>query len=168
MKSAITKRHNSLKMVAKWWSESNISSTINALNLMKDVTVTNDFFTNAFIRDDISKIPLSLDHAIGIIPHIKNLIGSKYEQYCKTGCKTGMVMLKLMSEKIFMIKSSFAGPEKDEKLKKCEQIMDLFNAIYKSQNFAKLLKKTSSPELCKIANSLFTDLEFFLKSFKKI
>jgi hypothetical protein len=168
MKSAITKRYNSLKMVAKWWTESNISSTINALHLMKDMTVENDFFTNAFIRDDISKIPLTLDHAIGFIPHIKSLIGSRYDQHNKTGCKTAIVMLKLMSEKIFMIKNNNFIEDREEKLKKCDQILDLFSVIFKSQSLARALKKTYAPDLVKLANSLYTDLEFFLKSFKKI
>jgi hypothetical protein len=169
MKSAITKRYNNLKTVSKYWSESDFSSTINALTLMKDITVSNDFFTNAFIRDDINIIPLTLDHAIGLIPHVKNLVSSRYDTYNKTGCKTGIILLKLMSEKIFNLRSnSYINNEKEEQIQKCEKIIDHFGSIFKSGSLNKYRTNIANPELSKLASSLYTDLEFFLKSLKKI
>jgi hypothetical protein len=174
IKNVIAKRFNALKMVSKWWSESNISSTLNALHLMKDLSILNDFFNFAFIsRDDIYKIPFNLEHAVAILPHIYSLINSKYEAYCVTGCKTGLILLKIFSEKISFIKSSNKSnnsnyaPDlnKEERLRKCENIIFLFNKTFGHSNLAKLTKRTKNTELCKLANSFYTDLEFFLKPY---
>ena len=133
---------------------------------MKDLSVINDFFSSAFLRDDINKLPFNLEHSMCIIPHIKDLIESKYEIYRLTGCKSGIVMLRNVSEKIFTIKNSITE-DKEDKLKRCEQIVDMLKVLFKSQKFIKICQRNDSPELKKIANSLYTDLEFFLKPLKK-
>ena len=174
MKKAITKRFNSIKMVAKCWSESNISSTLNALTLMKDISVINDFFTFAIIaRGDISKIPFTLDHSISLLPHVLTLINSKYEAYSKTGCKVGMIFLKLLNDKIILAKQSSKimnkgeqmDPFVDERIAKCDRIIDLFKKIFTSKKLSSLCKKVKNKSTCELANSLYTDLEFFLKPF---
>ncbi len=166
VKSAILKRFNSLKMLSKWWSESNISSAIKALNMMKDVPVINDFFNYAFIqREDISKMPLSFDHAISIIPHIMLLINSKYEAYCRNGCRAGMILLRMFNEKIALLRSDYSEG-REARMKKCDEIIELFDKMYKSQNLEKLIKRKNN-ETSQLASGLYTDLEFFMKLFKK-
>ena len=174
MKKAITKRFNSIKMVAKCWSESNISSTLNALTLMKDISVINDFFTYAIIaRGDISKIPFTLDHSISLLPHVLTLINSKYEAYSRTGCKVGMIFLKLLNDKVTIAKQSAkkmtideqVDPFVDERIAKCDRIIDLFKKIFTSKKLSSLCKKVKNKSTCELANSLYTDLEFFLKPF---
>lgn len=169
IKGAIVKRCNSLKMVSKWWSDSNISSALTALNMIKDLPVINDFFNFALIqREDIKKIPLSLDHAISLLSHIYSLINSKYESYCKTGCKAGVILLKNFNERISLVKSNISGMEsKEERLKKSEVIIDIFDKIFKSSQLDKLRKITKNQDICQLATSLYTDLEFFLKPYKK-
>ena len=55
MRRAITKRYNAIKTLSRKWSDSNIPSTINELNIMKDTSITNDFLIYAIInREDIS------------------------------------------------------------------------------------------------------------------
>ena len=65
---------------------------------MKDNAVLNDFFGNAFAREDADKLPLTLDHCIVIIPHALTLINSKYAPYIMVGLKTTLVMLKIFNE----------------------------------------------------------------------
>ena len=168
-KNVITQRSNSLKNVAKWWGESNISSTINALKLIKDISVVNDFFKFAFFdREDIEKIYFSYDHALGLLPFINNLISSKYEVYNFTGCRTGMIILRIFNFKISN-RHQFSGDDnsiKDDKLKKSNELIQNFDKIFKNTNLKKLIEKTKNNELCKFANSFYTDLEFFLKPYR--
>ena len=49
MRKAITKRYNAIKTLSKRWADSNIPSTIYELNMMKDSSITNDFFIYAII-----------------------------------------------------------------------------------------------------------------------
>lgn len=61
---------------------------------MKDLSVCNDFFYYAFIKNDISKVPLTLDNVISILPHVQMLINSKYDTYIKNGIKSAWNILK--------------------------------------------------------------------------
>jgi katanin p80 WD40 repeat-containing subunit B1 len=178
-RGAISKRHNQLKMVSKYWSENNILSSLNAINLMGDLTVKNDFFNYVFSREDFDKLPFTLDNALTMLPLLNSLIQSKYENFIKTGCKTTMQLLQIFSEKIALIRSAYkaenakfysndnlGNSDIQEKMKKCEKIIEHFEIIFKSSHLNKLIKLKSSVELSSISNRLYTDLEFFLKPFK--
>jgi hypothetical protein len=65
---------------------------------MKDLSVSNDFFYHSLVKSDITKVPLTLDNVIAIMPHVYNLINSKYEVYIKNGIKTAYNILKCFSE----------------------------------------------------------------------
>jgi len=168
LKGAISKRFNSLKMVLNWWSQSDITATVNALNLMKDNSVINDFFNFGILgREDIYKVPFTLDHGLSLIPHISNLINSKYEPYCLNGIKTGLIFLRILNEKILQLKSENNCIYKEDKSKKIENIVELFYNIFTTGNLEKLCKRIKNLQLSKAAESLYTDLEFFLKPFRK-
>lgn len=161
LKNSISKRFNSLKMVLKWWSESNIQFALNAINLMKDLSIINDFFNYAFKREDITKLPFSLDHAAQMIPTVTSLINSKHENFMITGCKSALILLRIFNEKISLIKSN----PNDNNITKCENIVNFFEKMFNSSNLQKYGKREAKNELCKLANSLYTDLEFFLKPY---
>jgi hypothetical protein len=158
-------------MVEKWWTDSDIFSTINSIKKQHtgshDLSVINDFFANVFNRDDINKIPFSLDHAVDLIGLIKALIESKYEYFRKNGLLSGINILRNISEKIFSIKNSQLT-DKEDKNKKCQDVAEKFSEIFKNNKFTSLCQKNDSPEIKSLANTLYTDLEFFLKSFKKM
>ena len=65
---------------------------------MKDNSILNDFFGNAFARDDSNQLPLTLEHCLIIIPNALKLINSKYSPYIKCGVKTTLNMLKIFSD----------------------------------------------------------------------
>ena len=48
---------------------------------------------------------------------------------------------------------------------KCDRIIDLFKKIFTSKKLSSLCKKVKNKSTCELANSLYTDLEFFLKPF---
>ena len=71
---------------------------MNILYRMKDLSVTNDFFYYSIIKNDISKVPLTLDNVVTILPHVLNLITAKYEIYIKNGIRTAWSLLKCFND----------------------------------------------------------------------
>lgn len=65
---------------------------------MKDLAVTNDFFYYSFIKNDISKVPLTLDNVVVILPLVIQLLNSKYEVYIRNGVRTAWNILKYFSD----------------------------------------------------------------------
>jgi hypothetical protein len=65
---------------------------------MKDPSVSNDFFYYSLIKNNINKVPLTLDNAITILPHILTLINKNYEVYIKTGVNSAWNILKCFND----------------------------------------------------------------------
>ena len=65
---------------------------------MKDPSVSNDFFYYCFVKNDITKVPLTMDNVISILPHVVGLINSKYDAYVKNGIKTAWNVLKYFND----------------------------------------------------------------------
>ena len=171
MRANITKRYNGLKIVTEWWKKSDIPSTLNALRILKDYSVVKDFFYYAIIsREDITKIPLTLDSATVMLPYVYILMKSKVDVYWKTACRTGMTFLKIFMEKIEITMKSKKNAQGigdkllEEKIKKCEETVKLFRQIYESIFLRKHIKEGESDKN-NLAYAFYTDLQFFLKSY---
>ena len=173
MRKAITKRYNAIKTLSRRWSDSNIPSTINELNIMKDTSITNDFFIYAIInRDDISKIPFPLESGTYILSHIQNLLRSKYDVYWKTACRVGIIFLKIYMERIEMTKQQYkmatpmgqTDPFLEEKMKASDEIIKLFKQIFNSKHLKAHFKPGDTYEK-NVAYAFYTDLEFFLRPY---
>jgi len=173
MRRAITKRYNAIKTLSRRWGDSNIPSTINELNIMKDTTVTNDFFIYAIInREDISKIPFPVESGPVIIPHIQNLLRSKFDVYWKTACKAGIIFLKIFMERIEILKQQYKNatpmgqtdPNLEEKMKSSDEIIKLFKQIFQSKHL-KAHFKPGDRDNDNVAYAFYTDLEFFLRPY---
>ena len=171
MRANITKRYNGLKIVTEWWKKSDIPSTLNALRILKDYSVVKDFFYYAIIsREDITKIPLTLDSATVMLPYVYTLMKSKVDVYWKTACRTGMTFLKIFMEKIEITMKSKKNAQGigdkllEEKIKKCEETVKLFRQIYESIFLRKHIKEGESDKN-NLAYAFYTDLQFFLKSY---
>ncbi len=173
MRKAITKRYNAIKTLSRRWSDSNIPSTINELNIMKDTSITNDFFIYAIInRDDISKIPFPLESGTYILSHIQNLLRSKYDVYWKTACRVGIIFLKIYMERIEMTKQQYkmatpmgqTDPFLEEKKKASDEIIKLFKQIFNSKHLKAHFKPGDTYEK-NVAYAFYTDLEFFLRPY---
>jgi hypothetical protein len=65
---------------------------------MKDLTVTNDFFYYSFVKNDITKVPLTLDNVVVILPHVTQLLSAKYDVYIRNGVRTAWNILKYFSD----------------------------------------------------------------------
>ena len=173
MRRAITKRYNAIKTLSRKWADSNIHSTINELNIMKDTPITNDFFIYAIInRDDISKIPFPLETGANIISHIQNLLRSKFDVYWKTACRAGIIFLKIFMERIEITKQQYKNatpmgqtdPLLEEKMKASDDIIKLFKQIFNSKHLKAHIKPGDKYEN-NVAYAFYTDLEFFLRPY---
>ena len=172
MRCVITKRYNGLKIVTDRWKNSDIPSTLNALQILKDDSVIKDFFYYAIIsREDIARIPLTLDSAAIMLPYVNILMKSKIDVYWKTACRAGMTFLKIFTEKIENTKMNKRNapvmqvdPILDERNKKCDALIKIFKQIYESSHLKKHIKIGDNDEN-NIAYTFFNDLQSFLKSF---
>ena len=172
MRCAITKRYNGLKIVMDRWKNSDIPSTLNALQILKDESVVKDFFYYAIIsREDITRIPLTLDSAAIMLPYVNTLMKSKIEVYWKTACRAGMTFLKIFTEKIENTKINKRNaplmqvdPILEERDQKCNELIKIFKQIYESSYLKRHIKKGDNEDN-NIAYTFFNDLQFFLKSY---
>lgn len=171
IRNALTTRFNAVNMLIKWWSESDINSTLNALKISNNHGVTNDFFKYALLaRGDISKIPFTLDHSIFLLERVLSLINTKY--YYVTGCRVGMLLIQILFEKINKIKQTYNAtqdqfnPFIDERASKCDQLIEQFKMIFYSKKLS-VLKNVKNKEVSELATRLYTDLEFFLGPYLK-
>ena len=176
MRKIITKRFNGLKLVTEWWKKSDIPSTLNALRILKDYSIVKDFFYYAIIsRQDITKIPLTLESATVMLPYVHILMKSKVDVYWKTACRAGMTFLKIFMDKIENVmknkKSAIGVGDKilEEKVKKCEETVKIFRQIYESSFLRKHIKEegdiNNKNNEDNLAYCFYTDLQFFLKSY---
>ena len=172
MRKEITKRFNGLKIVTEWWKKSDIPSTLNALRILKDYSIVKDFFYYAIIsRQDITKIPLTLECAIVMLPYVHILMKSRIDVYWKTACRAGMTFLKIFMEKIEILMKNRKGVigtgDKilEEKIKKCEETVKIFRQIYESSFLRKHIKEDGNDNQENLAYCFYTDLQFFLKSY---
>jgi hypothetical protein len=135
---------------------------------MKDLSVCNDFFNYAFLKNDFDKLHLKYDHAIAILPLIITLINSKYDIYFKNGVKTAWVILKLYYDVkylLFIIIKIYikfiqtiiqakntpvvGGVDlaREDKLKKFDTILEFFEKIRVLENVERNLKKEKHDEV---------------------
>ena len=171
MRSIITKRFNGLKIVTDRWKNSDIPSTLNALQILKDYSVVKDFFDYAIIsREDINLIPLTLDNAVVMLPYVNTLMKSKVDAYWKTACRAGMTFLKIFMEKIENTKTKKnnypqmnVDPILEERVKKCDELIKVFKQIYQSSYLKNHIKQGDN-ENNSLAYAFFSDLQYFLKS----
>ena len=172
MRCIITKRYNGLKIVTERWKNSDIPSTLNALQILKDNSVVKDFFDYAIIsREDINLIPLTLDSAVVILPYVYVLMKSESDVYWKTACRAGMTFLKIFMEKIEITKINKKNsqplnvdPILEERVKKCDELIKIFRKIYESSYLKKRIKEGDN-ENNSLAYAFFSDLQFFLKAY---
>ena len=167
----ITKRYNSMKNIEKSWSDSDISTTIEFIQIIKDVGIIHDFFNYAIVeKDNINIIPFTLDHFIKLIPFIMKLMTLKYEPYCLTAIKSALIFIKTLQEKI---KETYKNkennnngydPKLDDRIQKCDEIIKYFKQIYQMKELEKLRNKKSKLNTNELANQLYNEIGNFLNS----
>lgn len=100
IKSILTKRMNSLKILEKTWTKGKINETIKELCSIKDRGVCCDFFNSAFMSNEYNKDCLKLSDTINLLPLIEKLVSSKYESNFRCGIKMVCMIYDMYSDKI--------------------------------------------------------------------
>ena len=161
----IINRYNSMKNIEKSWNESNISSAIHFMKILKDPAVINDFFYYAIVKkENINIIPFTLDNSLELIPYIKLLIQKNYESYNINGIKSGIIFVKLLKDKVKEtyknkeLNNNNYDPKLDDRIQKCDKIVECFKEIYQMKELDKLKRKQSSKKTHEFASQLYDDI----------
>ena len=164
IKDILTKRRNSLQMLASLWVKGNITDTIKALSLTKDLGVANDFFNYAFMKDGMNKDYLKLEHSIMLLPLVTGLVKSKYESNFRVGIKMVCMLFDMYSNSIYMVKrNSRVNASTEETLLKYEQLIAFFDQIIKCDNVRK-----RNLEVDKNLKALLQEMKEFVDKCSKI
>ncbi len=83
----VAKRQSNIGLIQKYWNQGDVTSALSALNMMNDLSVVVDVFNSTF-ADEKNNTPLSLDHAIVILPLALGLVKAKYDCYIQAGLRT--------------------------------------------------------------------------------
>lgn len=132
----LKKKKDSLLLLLKWWKENNISSVINAMRVMKDKIILNDFFNYAFLNGEPEKISFSKEDLHQILLLLFKLVNEKYDSYVRTGISCSSFILKYVLNKNL----SFL----------CD-LKEGFIEIRKANIFEKILNKKYNKEIYDIA-----------------
>lgn len=131
MQAVLTARQRNLQIVRAMWTAGNKTAIESAIG-MHDQAVIVDLL-NVFNQ----KPGLwSLDLCTILLPQVKDLIGSKYENYCLTGCLALKAILRNFAT---VIKSNLEVPPsigvditREERHQKCKSCYDILTSIRSS------------------------------------
>lgn len=74
-----------------------MQSAINALNMIKDQTVTMDILNSTFAKGKRMEM-LNFARVKMVLPHVQDMIDSKYETHNKCGLKSALCILKTFQQ----------------------------------------------------------------------
>lgn len=148
---------NNINVIQNWWNKGNITSAINALNMMNDTSIVMDVLNNTF-AENLKVDLLNYENISQIINHSINLTNSRYESHIKAGLKTVLNILKHWEKNLIQIKTIPVGGgvdlAREERLKKVDACIDSFQNYYKSKGFEKALKRGDDvQEIAKLAQN---------------
>lgn len=150
IKKILYLRKNTLKRLAKYCLDKDVSSTLNYLQMMNELAIYNDFLNYSLLQIDTIRIPLTMDNAALLLSQVGNLINSKYDNYKKTGINSALVLLKIFSDRIITTKCSITvgvDLSKEERLRKCDKIIDSYRLIKDLGSFISITSKDSLDEV---------------------
>lgn len=148
IKNVLKKKFDSIKIILKWWNEGNITSVLNAVKLMKDKIIMNDFFYYAIVKNEYNKIPLGIDSIIEILTMCFKLCQEKYESYIRTGIETIYIVLLIYKNKY--INQNKEVLKDDVKFK----VKETINEVNKLEIINKIKEKKYNEEIYKLTMKL--------------
>ncbi|TNV83313.1 hypothetical protein FGO68_gene14301 [Halteria grandinella] len=166
----MTRRQRNMRTVMKWWHQGNISSTINALTQMNDLSVLNDFLSDTFAQNQRLEV-LTIENAPAVIGHCLTLINSKYESHTVTGVKTcgnifNVFRDRIMQAKSVIVNERFVDLERETRLQKFDMLIDQFEKALAAPGWDRALKSTNQ-ELREKASQIDNDIDYFIEKCRK-
>lgn len=147
--------------------QDSMKSALNALSMMKDSSITMDLLNSTFAKNKRIEM-LNFEKVKQLMPHIQDLIDSKYETHMKAGLKSALNVLNAFQNQIIQIKqtSVHGGIDlaREERIGKCDEVIECYFQLSKSKSFLKAMKREG--EVSEIANTLNRHLQHFLNKTK--
>eukprot|EP00347_Sterkiella_histriomuscorum_P009360 403341515 len=160
--SVMQRRTNQVNIIQNWWTKGNITSAINALNMMNDTSTVMDVVNNTFAENQKVDI-LNYENISTITTHCVTLVNSKYETHILAGLKAILNILKHWAPQMIQIKTVPVGSgvdlAREERLKKVDTCIENFKNFYKCKGFQKSLQREGEvQEIGKMVNNHLTNL----------
>lgn len=121
MDIVLNNRHKNLEIVRAIWSSGDIMTAVNTAMSMRDQSLVIDLLNVLNLKQTL----WNLDLCTLMLPHIKDLIISKYETYVNVGCASLRLVLKNFSH---VIKANIQPPpssaidlSREERHRKCSE-----------------------------------------------
>lgn len=124
------RRSANIKVVMSYiLKQNNLVSALNALNMIKDPTVSMDILNSTFAKNKRMDM-LNFEKIALLMPHVQDMIDSKYETHMKAGLKSALNVLKAFQQQILQIKmtSVMGGVDlaREDRIKKCDDVIECF------------------------------------------
>jgi len=136
MMGVLNRRADQIRRLKELWARGNIASINSVLNMPQDHAVFCDF-ARAIMRKQLESA-LNLDACQALLPILRDLLGSKYDDFVITALQFIEVLLQNFSRLIADTRHSCANiPERqldlprEERLRKCNACHDHFREIYR-------------------------------------
>lgn len=146
--------------------QNDMAAALNAMAMIKDQTVTMDILNSTFAKNKRMDM-LNFKTIAQLMPFVQDMLDSKYETHNKAGLKTALNVLKAYSVSIIQIKqSSGRGVDlaREERLQKCEAVIEAYWELSKSKSYQKSLKREG--EVKEVATELYKQMQQFFNSTK--
>jgi len=147
--------------------KNDLASALNSLNMIKDPTVSMDILNSTFAKNKRIEM-LNFERVIMLMPHVQDMIDSKYETHNKAGLKSALNVLNAFKNQIIQIKKTavMGGVDlaREDRLQKCEGVIEAFFQLSKSRSFLKSTERGG--EISEIAITLKRQLFDFLNKTK--
>lgn len=121
----------------------NINMTLNALEQMNDIGVTNDVYSAMFVEGTFAE-KLSMKQCLSTLPHAESLFDSKHENHIITGAYTISKVLKHIGQDIITLRNYPATKgvdlQREERLNQCNDLLHMFLGIFKGKTLNKRIK----------------------------
>lgn len=98
------RRSANIKVVMNYIIQKNdIGHALNALSMIKDPTVSMDILNSTFAKNKRLDM-LNFEKVTLLMPHVQDLIDSKYETHMKAGLKSAQNVLNAFQSQVIQIK----------------------------------------------------------------
>ena len=150
------RRIANIKSVMNYILDKNdLAAALNSLNMIKDPTVSMDVLNSTFAKNTRMDM-LNFERINMLMPHVQDMIDSKYETHNKCGLRSALNVLNAFKSQIIQIKKTavMGGVDlaREERIAKCDGVIECFFTLSKSRSFLKSTERGG--EISEIAISL--------------
>ena len=141
-KSVMQRRISNVKVVQNYIINGDLVSALNSMNMIKDPTVSMDILNSTFAKGKRLDM-LNFEKVKLLMPHIQDMIDSKYETHNKCGLSSALHVLQAFSKSIIDMKRTavMGGVDlaREDRIQKCEAVIEEFFKLSKSRSYMKAL-----------------------------